>query len=142
MVRREARTFYQRTTAEGEPFLPQEFDQEVEWVESGMPDLQSLPADDHQMLDETFREAVSAGPAGWVDDMLAYVRPWGFSVDDINTPTRIMLACDDTGVPASHGDWYVQHLPSGELIWVDGGHFGPRDEPEMQLMAWAGGATN
>jgi hypothetical protein len=56
------------------------------------------------MLVEAFREAVSAGPAGYVDDWLALVRPWGFSVDDIDTPTRIMLARDDTGVPASHGD--------------------------------------
>ena len=138
----EDRTFHQRVAAEGEQFLSDEFDEVVAWVESGMPDLDSLPAADHQMLVDTFREAVSAGLAGYVDDWLAIDRPWEFSVDDIDTPTRIMLARDDTGVPASHGDWYLQHLPSSELIWVDGGHFGPRDEPEMQLMAWVGGATD
>jgi pimeloyl-ACP methyl ester carboxylesterase len=138
----ETRTFYQRVAAEGAPFLNEDFDGVVAWVDSGMPDLDSLPAADHQMLVEVFREAVSAGPAGYVDDWLALVRPWGFSVDDIDTPTRIMLARDDTGVPASHGDWYLQHLPAGELLWVNGGHFGPRDEPEMQLMAWVGGTSD
>jgi len=137
------RTLYQRTAADdGEQFLRQEFDKIVEWVESGMPDLRSLSVDDYQMCVEYFREAVSAGPAGWIDDMLAFVRPWGFSVDDIDPPTRIMLARDDAGIPASHGDWYLQHLRSGDLIWVDGGHFGPRHELEIQLMAWAAGAAD
>lgn len=138
----EDRTLYQRTAADGEPFLRQEFDKMVEWVESGMPDLQSLSTADYRMCVEYFQEAVSAGPGGWVDDMLAFVRPWGFSVDDIDTPTRIMLARDDTGIPASHRDWYAQHLRSSELIWVDGGHFGPRHNLEIQLMAWSTGATD
>jgi pimeloyl-ACP methyl ester carboxylesterase len=40
-----------------------------------------------------------------------------------------MLARQDGSVPARHGQWLVQHLPPGELVWVDGGHFAPRLQP-------------
>ena len=32
----------------------------------------------------------------------------------------------------------MAHLPDAELIWVDGGHFGPRAGPEMELLRWVG----
>ena len=49
-----------------------------------------------------------------------------------------MLARDDASVPGAHGEWLVGHLLAGELITVDGGHFGPRHDPEMELLTWVG----
>jgi hypothetical protein len=60
-------------------------------------------------------------------------------------PTLAVCATagDDPSVRASHGDRDRQHLRSGEPTWVHGGHFGPRrGAPEMQLLAWLGGATD
>jgi pimeloyl-ACP methyl ester carboxylesterase len=112
----------------------------MDWVKAGMPDLE-VPEDDRAMLMEAFEESGRQGSAGYVDDCLADARDWGFSVEDVQVPTRIILARDDTSVPAAHGEWLVRHLPNAELMWVDGGHFGPRYEAEMQLMAWVGHGT-
>jgi pimeloyl-ACP methyl ester carboxylesterase len=130
------RTFWQRAAAEVEPFLHQDFQETAAWVASGMPELASESADDdYRMAVEAFTEAVSGGPAGNVDDFLACVQPWGFTVDDIEAPTQIMLARDDTSVPASHGDWYLKHLPAGR---ADHGHRRPLRTPRRTRNATDG----
>ena len=117
--------------------LESEWAEVVAWVAEGMPG-----ADVSDGMEDLFREALEAagphGVAGYVDDHLSRVRDWGFRVEDVTVPTRIMLARDDTLVPPAHGDWLVAHLPAGELVWVDGDHFGPRAGPEMELMRWVG----
>jgi pimeloyl-ACP methyl ester carboxylesterase len=124
----------------GEAALEADWRETLDWVNAEMPDL-DLPDDVRAMLLEAFQESSRQGSAGYIDDCLSEVRDWGLSVQDVQAPTRIMLARDDTSVPAAHGEWLVHHLPDAELIWVDGGHFGPRDEPEMQLMNWVGHDT-
>jgi pimeloyl-ACP methyl ester carboxylesterase len=92
---------------------------------------------DAEMWPQMLREALRQGSAGWVDDGLAEVIDWGFDLDQVHAPTRLMQARGDSSVPAAHAEWLVAHLPNAELIWVDGDHFGPRDEPEMDLIGWA-----
>jgi len=123
--------------------LKAEWDEAVAWVAEGMPGI-DLSDQDRTMLVETLDAAGAHGVEGYVDDCLSLVRDWGFRVVDVIAPTRIMLARDDTSVPASHGDWLMAHLPDAELIWVDGGHFGPRAGPELDLIRWVGhgGPTN
>jgi pimeloyl-ACP methyl ester carboxylesterase len=48
----------------------------------------------------------------------------------------VTIAREDTSVPPAHGRWLAAHLPNAQEVWVDGGHLGPRDEPEEQLLAW------
>jgi len=102
----------------------------------GLPGLE-LPDTDRGMLVAAFEEATRQDSGGFVDDSLALVRDWGFAVEAVHAPTRVMMARED-GIPGAHGDWLVRRLANAELLWVDGGHFGPRDEPEMSLMAWVG----
>jgi pimeloyl-ACP methyl ester carboxylesterase len=45
-----------------------------------------------------------------------------------------VVARVDTNVPPADGHWLVAHLPNAEPVLVDGGHFGPRDEPEEQVL--------
>jgi len=90
------------------------------------------------MLLETVQEAVRQGSVGFVDDYLALVHDWGISLEDVHAPTRVMVARKDTSVAPAHGEWLVEHLPEAELLYVYGGHFGPRHGPEMQLMSWVG----
>lgn len=125
---------------QGTAALEDDWREMMDWVEAGMPDL-VVPEDDRTMLMEAFEESGRQGSAYYVDDCLADSRDWGLSVEDVQVPTRIMLARDDTSVPAAHGEWLLRHLPNAELIWVDGGHFGPRDEAERQLMTWVGHGT-
>ena len=60
----------------------------------------------------SFREAVRAGVDGWLDDDLAFARPWGFSLDEISVPTMIWQGTADLMVPFSHGQWLASRLPA------------------------------
>ena len=107
------------------------------WVADGLPGI-DLPVETVEMLAEAFTEAGRQGPAGFLDDSAALVRGWGFSIEDVRAPTRVMVACDDTSVPAAHGEWLVRRVGDAQLIRVAGGHLGPRAEPEAELLAWLG----
>jgi pimeloyl-ACP methyl ester carboxylesterase len=117
--------------------LETEWIETVAWVVDGMPGLDVTDVE-RTMLAETLEAAGPQGVGGFVDDLLSLVRDWGFRVEDVVAPTRIMFARDDTSVPAAHADWLVRRLPDAELMWVDGDHFGPRAGPEMELLAWVG----
>lgn len=121
---------------QGVDALEEEWLHIVEWIVGGLPGLE-LRDPERAMLVAAFGEATRQGSGGFVDDSLALVRDWGFAVDAVRAPTRVMMARAD-GIPGAHGDWLVRRLANAELLWVDGGHFGPRDEPEMDLMTWVG----
>jgi pimeloyl-ACP methyl ester carboxylesterase len=108
------------------------------WAKAGLPGVTFADEDAGAMMRQTFSEAFRQGVAGYRDDRLAVARDWGFSVSDVRVPTRIMVAREDSSVPVNHWDWLTAHLPDAELVPVGGGHLGPRDVPEMELMGWLG----
>ena len=124
-----------RCALEGESCLTGRFYLDMlEWVAS-LVDDEDIPEPDRGMLVEAYREGLVT-PYGVADDLAAALRPWGFEVADVHCQTRVMIAREDTSVPPAHGRWLAAHLPNAEEVWVDGGHLGPRDEPEEQLLAW------
>jgi pimeloyl-ACP methyl ester carboxylesterase len=56
-------------------------------------------------------EAVRTGLHGWVDDDLALVKPWGFSVLDITVPSYVWQGSEDIMVPSAHGQWLAASVP-------------------------------
>jgi pimeloyl-ACP methyl ester carboxylesterase len=87
-------------------------------------DRQVLARDDVQtVLVESVREALRPGVWGWVDDDLAFLRPWGFTVTEIRVPVTIRYGSQDVFVPAAHGAWLAGHVPGAEVVVDDGaGH--------------------
>ena len=67
--------------------------------------------------------AVSMGIWGWLDDDLAFVRSWGFSLEEIRVPVSVWHGREDRFVPLSHGEWLAAHVPGARSHMVEGeGH--------------------
>lgn len=81
---------------------------------------------------------LAPGADGWVDDVLAFTRPWGFDVGSIRVPVYLTYGRTDTLVPAAHGDWLAAHIPNPIVVVSDAGHLGQDDEVETE-MAWLAG---
>jgi pimeloyl-ACP methyl ester carboxylesterase len=59
-----------------------------------------------------FERALRDGVAGWRDDDLAFLRPWGFDLDAISVPVAVWQGGVDLMVPASHGAWLAAAIPT------------------------------
>jgi pimeloyl-ACP methyl ester carboxylesterase len=70
-----------------------------------------------------FREAVRVGVDGWLDDDLAFTRPWGFDLAEMTAPTMIWQGSSDLMVPFAHGQWLAAQLPGASVHLEQGeGH--------------------
>jgi pimeloyl-ACP methyl ester carboxylesterase len=52
---------------------------------------------------------------GWLDDDLAFTRPWGFDLADIAVPTTIWQGDVDLMVPIAHGQWLGRNVPGARV---------------------------
>ena len=70
-----------------------------------------------------FRSGLAEGVEGWVDDDLAFVKPWGFDLSAVTVPTLIWQGVQDEMVPGAHGRWLREHVAGAEGGILDGeGH--------------------
>jgi pimeloyl-ACP methyl ester carboxylesterase len=75
-------------------------------------------AEHMQIVRESITELAATGVAGWVDDDLAFVKPWGFAVDQITVPVLVRYGATDVLVPPAHGEWLAANVP-GRVVKVD-----------------------
>jgi pimeloyl-ACP methyl ester carboxylesterase len=110
---------------EGEPLRNIQAADIVASMESLLPgvDRAVLAGEFGEDMAAGFREAVRTGVDGWLDDDLAFARPWGFSLSEISVPTMIWQGGADLMVPFAHGQWLASRLPAASAHLEDGeGH--------------------
>jgi pimeloyl-ACP methyl ester carboxylesterase len=66
---------------------------------------------------------VREGTAGWIDDDLAFVSPWGFDPAEVRVPTFVWHGDADLAVPFAHGRWLAERIPGAVARLIAGeGH--------------------
>jgi pimeloyl-ACP methyl ester carboxylesterase len=86
-------------------------------------DAATLEDDFGEYMLAGFRAALARGVDGWLDDDLAFVRPWGFELEAVGAPALVIQGRHDLMVPWHHGEWLAETVPSAES-WLreDEGH--------------------
>ena len=70
------------------------------------------------------QEALRAGSAGVVSDLILYSRPWGFALGDIRTEVHVWHGELDRTVPVAFGRAFARRLPQCSARFLPGeGHF-------------------
>jgi pimeloyl-ACP methyl ester carboxylesterase len=87
------------------------------------------------LIADNLTNALAPGVDGWVDDVLAFTKPWGFDVGAIRVPVYLAYGNADTLVPAAHGDWLARYIPGAIAVVSEVGHLGDDASIEVE-MAW------
>ena len=75
-------------------------------------DLACLTGEAAEDLAADMADGLARGIDGWLDDDLAFVRPWGFELAALAlTPVSVWQGDADLMVPFAHGEWLTAHVP-------------------------------
>jgi pimeloyl-ACP methyl ester carboxylesterase len=86
-------------------------------------DRAALAGEVGEELAAQIAEGVRHGASGWIDDDLAFVKPWGFSVEEISVPVFLWQGDEDLMVPFAHGGWLAERIPGSVAHLIPGeGH--------------------
>jgi pimeloyl-ACP methyl ester carboxylesterase len=86
-------------------------------------DRGSLTGDFSVWMADGFHEALRVGYWGWFDDDMAFIKPWGYELDEIGVPAFIWHGAHDRMVPYAHGEWLVAHIPGARArLFPEQGH--------------------
>jgi pimeloyl-ACP methyl ester carboxylesterase len=86
------------------------------------------------------REAVRQGPRAVAPEFAALGRDWGFDLEDVPVPTRVVHGASDEAVPVSVGEHVADGIPGAELVvHENAGHYLVVTEHAGDIVAWATG---
>lgn len=87
-------------------------------------DVRALRAGAGEWLAASFHAALATGIDGWLDDDLAFVRPWGFDLAALTgVPVALWQGDADLMVPIAHAEWLAVRVPHADVRLLPGeGH--------------------
>jgi pimeloyl-ACP methyl ester carboxylesterase len=77
-------------------------------------DREVLTGDRATHAKKSIDRAIAPGIDGWRDDDLAFLKPWGFELDEIRVPSLLWQGVQDKMVPVAHGRWLAERIPGVE----------------------------
>jgi len=100
-------------------------------------DAAVLTDDFAAFLLDNMREGIAARRDGWVDDDVAFTRPWGFEPSRIRVPVLLMHGEHDRFVPFSHGKWLAGRIDRVDArLSADDGHLTLTAQRIPEVHAW------
>jgi len=100
-------------------------------------DSAALTADLAEYLHANIAHAIANSGDGWIDDNLAFVKPWGFELSSIARPVLVLQGGDDLMVPRQHGEWLAANVPGCESRIEDAhGHLTLAEHLVPEVHAW------
>lgn len=124
---REAMAMYEK----GEAAVPPGYD----LPESDLAEWRRLRAKDSPGRLERTRAMWLDGVDGWIDDILAVIRPWGVDLTTVQVPVTIWYGPDDVLVPRHHAEWLIAHVPGAQRRELPGGH-AISQESIAEVLGW------
>lgn len=104
----------------------------------GEADKRSLTPEVADHMAKGFHQALRTGYYGWMDDDFAFIKNWGFNLDQIKVPVELWQGNDDFMVPHAHGVWLEKNIPTAKLNFVAGeGHISLGENKRSELIASA-----
>jgi pimeloyl-ACP methyl ester carboxylesterase len=101
------------------------------------PDVAVLNAGLAEELIAVTGEGIRATREGWLDDDLAFVKPWGFDIGSISVPLQLWQGRQDMMVPPAHGEWLAEHISGVDVRFSDDdGHLSLEHLRIGEVHAW------
>ena len=86
-------------------------------------DKKSMEGSFADVIAAAIRSGLAVSFDGWVDDDVAFTKPWGFDLSSIKKPVKIWQGDQDFMVPHAHSHWLKKHISTAELTFIPGqGH--------------------
>ncbi|MDG4808497.1 alpha/beta hydrolase [Micromonospora sp. WMMD1120] len=100
----------------------------LEFLRPQLPDEDIRVVDDvaiRRLLTDMYSEALRHGPEGWIDDVLAIRRGWGFDLGAIRAEVRLWHGEQDRFSPVEHSHWLASKISRAEVqVQPGAAHFG------------------
>lgn len=78
-----------------------------------------------RIIAQVHAEALRDSADGWIDDVVALSRRWGFGLSDIEVPVKLWSGSKDVFSPVSHTYWLAKQIKAADLEVHHGkAHFG------------------
>jgi pimeloyl-ACP methyl ester carboxylesterase len=71
-----------------------------------------------ERMEQTYRYGVE----GWLDDCIAFTRPWGFEPSELTTPTSVWYGPADVLASREHPEHLLSVIPGARRHELSGGH--------------------